>query len=43
MDSIECLDVVVTDKPTDMEINEEATNYMDEDPAVLMLKEEGTH
>ena len=26
-----------------MEINEEATDYMDEDPAVLMLKEEGTY
>ena len=43
MDSIECLDAFVTDKPTDMEIDEEATDYMDEDPAVLMLREKGTY
>ena len=43
MDSIECLDAFVTDKPTDMEIDEEATNYMEEDPIVLMLREEGTY
>ena len=42
MDSIECLDAFVTDKPTDMETDEEATNYMDKDPTVLMLKEERT-
>ena len=42
MDSIERLDAFVTDKPTDMEIDEEATNYMDEDPAVPMLRGEGT-
>ena len=43
MDSIECLDAYVTDKPTDMEIDGEGTDYMDEDPMVLMLREEGTH
>ena len=42
MDNIECLDAFVTDKPIDMEINGEATYYMDEDLAVLMLREEGT-
>ena len=43
MDSIECLDDFVTDKPTDMEIEEETTNYMDVDPPVLMLREEGAY
>ena len=43
MDSIECLDAYVSDKPTDMEIDVEGTDYMDEDPMVLMLREEGTH
>ena len=43
MDSIECLDAFMTDKPTSMKIDGEATNYMDEDPMVLMLREEGTH
>ncbi|KAK9998244.1 hypothetical protein SO802_017847 [Lithocarpus litseifolius] len=42
MDSTECLDAFVTDKPTYMEVDEEATDYMDEDPIVLMLREEGT-
>ena len=42
MDSIEHLDTYVTDKPTDMEIDDEGMNYMDEDPTILMLKEEGT-
>ena len=32
-----------TDKPTDMEIDDEGMDYMDEDPTVLMLKEEGTY
>ena len=32
-----------TEIPTGMEINKEATYYMDEDPAVLMLREEGTY
>ena len=32
-----------TDKPTDIEIDEEATNYMDEDLVVLMLREEGNY
>ena len=27
----------VTDKPTDMDIEEKATDYMDVDPTVLML------
>ena len=43
MDIIERLDAFVIDKPIDMEIDEEATDYMDEDPTVLMLKEEGTY
>ena len=42
-DSIECLDAFVANKPTDMEVNEEAINYMDEDPIVLMLRETGTY
>ncbi|KAL0015138.1 hypothetical protein SO802_002207 [Lithocarpus litseifolius] len=42
MDNIKHLDAFVTDKLTDMEIDNEAKNYMDEDPSVLMLKEEGT-
>ena len=40
MDNIECLDAFVTNKPTDMEVEEEATHYMDGDPTVLMLREE---
>ena len=32
-----------TNKPIDMEVDEEATDYMDEDPIVLMLREEGTY
>ena len=43
MDSIERLDPFMIDKPIDMEIVEEAMDYMDEDPAVLMLREEGTY
>ena len=43
MDSIERLDAYVIDKPTYMEIDGEGTDYMDEDPMVLMLREEGTH
>ena len=43
MDSIEHLDAYVTDKPTDMEIDGEGTNYMDENLIVLMSREEETH
>ena len=43
MESIERLDAFMIDKPIDMEIDEETTNYMDEDPTILMLKEEGTY
>ena len=32
-----------TDKPTDTKVNDEATNYMDEDPTMLTLREEGTY
>ena len=32
-----------TGKPTDMEIDDEGVDYMDEDPLILMLREEGTH
>ena len=30
------------DKPTNMEIDNEDMDYMDEDPSILMLREEGT-
>ncbi|KAK9986684.1 hypothetical protein SO802_031635 [Lithocarpus litseifolius] len=40
MDNIEHLDAFVTDKPIDVEIEEEATDYMDVDPPILMLREE---
>ncbi|KAL0008519.1 hypothetical protein SO802_010021 [Lithocarpus litseifolius] len=43
MDNIERLDAFITEKPTDMEIEEEATDYIDVDPPVLMLKEEGAY
>ena len=43
MDNIEHLDAYKTDKPTNMEIHYEGMDYMDEDPLVLMLREEGTH
>ena len=42
-DSIERLDAYVTDKLTEMEFDGEGTYYMDEDPIVMMLREEGTH
>ena len=38
--SIEHLDVFMTDKPIYMEVEEEAMDYMDLDPTVLMLREE---
>ena len=43
MDTIERLDVYVFDKPIDMEVDGDSTDYMDEDPMVLMLREKGTH
>ena len=43
MDNVECLDDYVSNKPIDMEVDGESINYMDEDPMVLMLREEGTH
>ena len=43
MDSIERLDAYVIDKPTYMEIDGEGTDYMNEDPMVMMLMEEETH
>ena len=33
----------MTNKPTDMEVEEEATDYMDVDPMVLMQGEEGAY
>ena len=39
MDSIECLDAFVTDKPKDMEVEEEITDDMDVDLTILMLGE----
>ena len=43
MDSIKHLDAYVINKPIDMEIDDEGMDYIDEDPSVLMLREEGTH
>ena len=43
MDSIEHLDAFVTDKPIDMEVEEEITDDMDVDLTVLMLGEEGSY
>ena len=43
MDSTERLDAFVTDKPTDIEVDKVTTDYMDEDPTALMLREEGTY
>lgn len=43
MDSMERLDAFVTDKPIDMEVEKEAIDYMDVDPTVLMLGEEGAY
>ena len=43
MDSIEHLDAFVTNKLTDIEIDDKAIDYMDEDPTVLMLKQEGIY
>ena len=43
MDSIKRLDAYVSDKPIAMKVDGESTDYMDEDPMVLMLREEGTH
>ena len=40
MDGIERLDAIVTDKPAYIEVEEEAMDYMDVDPTVLMLREE---
>ena len=42
MDNIERLDDYVFDKPTNMDVDGEGQDYMDEDPRVLMLKDEGT-
>ena len=42
MDSIKCFNAYVNGKPTYMEIDDEGMDYMDEDPLVLMLGEEGT-
>lgn len=41
IDNIEQLDGYVFDKLANMEVNGEGTDYMDEDPRVLMLKEKG--
>ena len=43
MDNIECLDTFVTNEPIDREVEEEATDYMDIDPTILMLREERAH
>ena len=43
MDSIERLDAFVTNNPTDMEVEDEATDYTDVDPTVLILREEGAY
>ena len=43
MDIIERLDAYVFDKLADMEVDGESRDYMDEEPRVLVLREEGTH
>ena len=43
MDSIECLDAYMSYKPIDMGVDDESIDYMDENPMVLMLMEEGTY
>ena len=43
IDSIERLDAFVTNKPTNMKVKEEAIDYMDVDPTVLMLGEERSY
>ena len=43
MDIIERLDAFVTDNPTDMEVEDEATDYTDVDPTILILREEGAY
>ena len=40
MDSMEHLDAFMTNKPIDVEVKEEAIEYMDVDPIILMLREE---
>ena len=40
MNSIEHLNAFMTNNPTNMEVVEEVTDYMDIDPTVLMLREE---
>ena len=40
MNSIEHMDAFVISNSTDMEVEEEVTDYMDVDPTVLMLREE---
>ena len=32
-----------SEKPTDLEIDDEGMDYMDEDPTILMLREKGTY
>ena len=43
IDSIERLDAFVTNKPTNMKVKEEAIDYMDVDPTILMLGEERSY
>ena len=43
MDNIEHLDAFMTDKSTEMEIEEEVMDYMDVNPPILMLREEGAY
>ena len=43
MDNIERLDAFMADKPTNMEIEEEASDYMDIDPTILTLRKEGAY
>ena len=40
---MEHLDAFVTDKPINMEVEEKAMDYMDVNPTVLMLGEEGAY
>ena len=43
MDSLDRLEDCVFDKPTNTDVDGEGQDYMDEDPRVLILREQGTH
>lgn len=43
MDNLDRFEDYALDKATYMDVDGEDQDYMDEDPKVLMLREEGTH